>query len=62
MKRYRVVRYWEVRDEVEVEAENKEEAIEKAHELDFPPRPHYVDESINSDIDVDVQELGVNNG
>lgn len=61
MKKYSVIRYWEVRDEVEVEARSTEEAIEKAHEMELK-KGRYVDDSINSDPDCDVQEIGVTNG
>lgn len=52
-----VKRYWEVCDEVEVEAKNKDEAIEKAHEMRLSKYPEYVPDSINSDPETDVQKL-----
>lgn len=55
--KYIVKRYWEVCDEVQVEADTPEEAIEKAHEMRSSKYPEYVPDSINSDPDCDVQEL-----
>lgn len=60
MKKFYVKRYWEVSDEVEVEANSIDEAIEKAHEMDLT-KGQYVDDSINSDPEVDVQEALDNN-
>ncbi len=51
--KYRVRRYWEVTDVVEVEAETVAEAIDLAHELPLT-EGDYVDDSINTDDQVDV--------
>ena len=58
MKTYYVKRYWEVSDEVKVEANSVDEAIEKAHEMPLT-EGYYVDDSINSDPEVDVEEAAL---
>lgn len=55
MKTYYVKRYWEMSDEVKVKANSEDEAIEKAHELPLTTG-RYVDDSMNSDEEVDVSE------
>lgn len=52
-----VKRYWEVCDEVQVSAKDKDEAIKKAHDLDLSTTPEYVPDSINSDPETDVQAI-----
>lgn len=52
-----VKRYWEVCDEVEVEAEHPDEAIEKAHDLPLSTNPEYVPDSINTDPQTDIQRI-----
>ena len=56
-KEFNVIRYWEVRDEVRVLAETAQEAIDKAHALPLTQNTTYVPDSINSDVDDDVQEI-----
>ncbi len=56
--KYSVIRYWEVRDEVKVEADCPEDAVFKAHNLDLSSNPEYVVDSMNTDSEVDVQEIG----
>jgi len=57
MPRYRVKRYWEVCDAVEVTADSVQHAILKAHALPLSRKPEFVPDSIDSDADVDVQEV-----
>ena len=56
--RFAVKRYWEICDEVEVEADSADQAMEAAHAM---PLDHtkggYVPDSITSDPDCDVQPL-----
>lgn len=56
--KFRVKRYWELCDSVEVKAESVDKAIEVAHEMPLDHgRAYYVPDSINSDPDTDVQPL-----
>jgi hypothetical protein len=56
--RFRVKRYWELCDEVEVEADDGAKAIEAAHALPLAAaKAHYVPDSLNSDPDADVYPL-----
>ncbi len=48
-----VKRYWEMCDEVRVDAENEHDAIEKAHEVPLTAG-EYVADSLNSDPETDV--------
>ena len=56
--RFAVKRYWEICDEVEVEADSVGNAIKVAHAM---PLDHtkggYVPDSLNSDPDTDVAQL-----
>lgn len=56
MKTYYVKRYWEVYDEVKVEAESTSEAVDRAYEQPLGSSPRYVDDSMNIEEEVDVQE------
>ena len=56
--RFKVKRYWELCDEVEVEADDVTKAIEVAHDLPLAAaRAHCVPDSLNSDPDADVDQL-----
>ena len=56
--KYAVKRYWELCDSVEVEADTPSQAIDKAHDLPLDEhRGEYVQGSLNSDPNVDVQPL-----
>ena len=56
--RFAVKRYWEICDEVEVEADSADKAIEAAHALPLDhTKAEYVPDSINSDPDTDVAQL-----
>jgi len=56
--RFKVKRYWEVCDEVEVEADDGAKAIEAAHALPLAAaKTHNVPDSLNSDLDADVFQL-----
>jgi hypothetical protein len=56
--RYAVKRYWEICDEVEVEANSAHEAIEVAHAMPLEnSKAEYVPDSINSDPTTDVQPV-----
>ena len=56
--RYAVKRYWELSDEVEVEASSVDEAIGRAHDLPLDEsKGDYVPDSLNSDPEADVQPL-----
>jgi hypothetical protein len=55
-RKFAVIRYWEMRDEVTVEAIDEESAIDAAHALPFT-KGEYVNDSMNSDIESDVQEV-----
>jgi phage FluMu protein Com len=58
MPRYRVKRYWEVCDSVEVIADSVGKAIIKAHALPLSKKPEFVPDSIDSDPNVDVEQIG----
>ena len=56
--RFRVKRYWELCDEVEVEADGVDQAIEAAHALPLNnTKARFVPDSLNSDPDADVSQL-----
>ena len=56
--KFRVKRYWELCDTVEVEAESVDKAIEDAHALWLDnTEAEYVPDSLNSDPVADVQQL-----
>ena len=56
--RFKVKRYWELCDEVAVEADDGDKAIEVAHALPLAAaNAHYVPDSLNSDPDADVYPL-----
>ena len=57
LDKYSVKVYWEMCGEREVWAESPEKAIERAHELNLPRNAEYVQDSINSDPDCDVQKI-----
>lgn len=56
MSKYSVKRYWEMCDEVIVEAKSSGAAILKAHELPLTDG-EYVPDSINSDSETDVRNV-----
>lgn len=56
--KYSVKRYWQLCDEVEVEATSVDAAIEIAHQMPLDEsRGDYVSGSLNSDPSADVQPL-----
>jgi len=56
--RFKVKRYWELCDTVEVKADGVDQAIEAAHALPLAAdNAHYVPDSLNSDPDADVYQL-----
>lgn len=55
--KYRVKRYWEVSDTVEVEANSVDEAVSAAINADLTSSPRYVPDSINVDQDIDVEAI-----
>jgi hypothetical protein len=56
--KFAVKRYWQLCDEVSVEADSPTQAIDLAHELPLDElRGEYVQGSLNSDPDTDVQPL-----
>ena len=56
--KYSVKRYWELCDEVEVEANSVGEAIDAAHAMPVDnTQAEFVPDSMNSDSFVDVQTL-----
>ncbi len=56
MAKYRVRRYWETYDTVEVEADSVSEAVDKAHNLSLT-EGEGIFESLNSDEENDVEEI-----
>lgn len=58
MVKFKVYRYWQMSDPVEVEADSANEAIALAHELPVDnAKAQYVFDSLESDPDVDVYPL-----
>ncbi len=56
--KFTVKRYWEICDEVDVEAESVGKAIEAAHAMPLDnTKAQYVPDSLNSDPDTDVWQL-----
>jgi len=56
--RYAVKRYWQLCDEVQVEADTPDQAIDLAHEMPLDEsRGEYVSGSLNSDPANDVQPV-----
>ncbi len=56
--KYAVKRYWQLCDEVEVEAQSVDQAIDLAHAMPLPKtRGEFVMDSLNSDPGADVQRL-----
>ena len=57
MSKYSVRRYWMVSDTVEVDAKNPTEAKEIAFDLPLDTDPNYVDGSMDSDEEIDVEQI-----
>ena len=56
--RFKVKRYWQLCDSVEVEADTPDQAIERAHEMPLNEfRGDYVMGSLNSDPHADVEPV-----
>ena len=56
--KFAVKRYWEVCDEVELEADSAGEAIETAHAMPLDDtNAQYVPDSMNSDPESDVEQM-----
>lgn len=56
--KFTVKRYWELCDEVDVEAESADQAIAVAHGMPLDnTKAQYVPDSLDTDPDTDVQQL-----